>query len=102
MADIQIINGYQGEIAAINQPEKKFNEGNLFETIIKNELNPEKNYVIKKIGIQAIPGTEVQLNSIPIIIGKTGIYEADDVEINSIILNEDNDNIIIDYIVKEV
>lgn len=102
MAEKKVINGYQSQIASINQENKKFEKNiNLF-NIVAEEFEEGKNYIIRRIGIQAIPGTEIQLNSIPIIIGKTGIYEVDDVEINSIILNEDNDNMIIDYIVKEV
>ena len=104
MADKQVINGYQGEIAAINQPEKKFNSGStndLF-NIISSEFSTDKNYVVRRIGIQTSPGVVIKLNQVPITIGKTGIYEVDDIEITSIILVEDNDDMIIDYIIKEV
>lgn len=100
MAEKKVINGYQSQIASINQENKKFEKDiNLF-NIIAEEFEEGKNYTVRRIGIQTAPGTKIYLNSIPIIIGKTGIYEVDDVEITSIILEEDNDDIIIDYIIK--
>ena len=102
MAEKKVINGYQSQIASINQENKEFEKNtNLFD-IIAEEFEEGKNYIVRRIGIQTTPGIKVLLNSIPIVIGKTGIYEVDDVEITSIVLEENNDDMIIDYIIKEV
>ena len=103
MAETNIINGYQGQIAAINQQDKVFHANqNLFD-IIAEEFETGKNYIIKRLGIQALPNTNLILNSIPVTIGKTGIYEVDDVRINQILLTTDsNSDMIIDYVIKEI
>jgi len=45
-----------------------------------SELTPETTKpVLSKLGIQAAKGTIVNINGIPIKVGKTGIYELDEV-----------------------
>ena len=102
MAESKIINGYQGQITSIIQPESFVVNENIFDKIIEKEAEDGKNYVIQRLGIQALPGTVVKLNSISVKIGKTGIYEIDDVEITSIKLQQALEkDMTIDYILKQ-
>lgn len=66
-------------------------------------FTPEKDRpVIYKLGIQALPGTVVQINGNNIKVGATGIYELDDIiKITSIIFPEGAPNTtIIDFAYK--
>ena len=56
--------------------------------------------VLSKLGIQAAKGTIVNINGIPIKIGKTGIYELDEVvNIKSLIFpNGADENTIVDFV----
>ena len=58
-----------------------------------------------KLGIQAPPGTQWEINSKQILIGRTGIYELDDdIEINTLKLLSEIDkahDIIIDFAYNE-
>lgn len=53
-----------------------------------------------KLGIQAAPGTVVQVNRVKIKIGSTGIYELDEVvSVNSLIFPEGaDDTVIVDFV----
>lgn len=108
-------NGFQGQIAALVYEGKKFPSGrNLFNDIKNaskfNQQTPTgKNCFLSRVGIQANPGDIVNINFvndqnlIPIKIGKTGIYEIEDVRIQYLSFDADSDkNAIIDYIIKEV
>ena len=96
-------NGYQGQIRAMDQPNGYFIGGNsqtaqeIF-TLIQQDTSITTAYV-EKIGIQTYPGTLIRLNGQTIEIGKTGMYETDEVEITSIQFPENSPkNVIIDYI----
>ena len=108
-------NGFQGQIAALVYNGKKFpGERDLFSDIKNaskfNQQTPtNKNCFLSRIGIQANPGDVVTIKFInddrqnKIKIGKTGIYEAEDVRIKYLSFDTDSDkNAIIDYIIKEV
>ena len=122
MALINNINGYQGQIIYQDFKDNLLN----IETLIKENsiIGNGKTYIISRIGIQAIPGDQFELtNQSPgtgggivsrIKIGKTGFYEANDVEISHIKYfpkkkdtnsNENEErfghDVIIDYIIKE-
>lgn len=56
--------------------------------------------IIYKLGIQAEEGTVVQINNVSIKIGKTGIYELDNIiDVKSIVFpNGADENTIIDFV----
>ena len=108
-------NGFQGQIAALVYNGKKFpGERDLFSDIKNaskfNQQTPtNKNCFLSRIGIQANPGDVVTIKFVnddrqtKIKIGKTGIYEVEDVRIKYLSFDADSDkNAIIDYIIKEV
>lgn len=107
-------NGFQGQIAALVYEGKKFPSGrNLFNDIKNaskfNQQTPtSKNCFLSRVGIQANPGDIVNINFVnndptQIKIGKTGIYEVEDVKITFLsFINDSDKNAIIDYIIKEV
>ncbi len=56
---------------------------------------------IVKLGIQAKTGHKCKINSQEIEIGKTGIYELNDVEVDSIVfMQNENESTIIDCVVE--
>jgi hypothetical protein len=66
-----------------------------------SELTPETTKpVLSKLGIQAAKGTIVNINGISIKIGKTGIYELDEVvNVKSLIFpNGADENTIVDFV----
>lgn len=72
----------------------------LYDKIIAN-ANVSNVLYIKHLGIQAEVGTFVYINKELFEIGKTGIYEITNCEVNSIYFENDTDkNYIIDYIIK--
>lgn len=114
MALINNINGYQGQIIYQDFKDNLLN----IETLIKENsiIGNGKTCLISRIGIQAIPGDQFELtNQSPgtgggivsrIKIGKTGFYEANDVEISQIKYYPNDNNrsghdVIIDYIIKQ-
>lgn len=114
MALINNINGYQGQIIYQDFKDNLLN----IETLIKENsiIGNGKTCLISRIGIQAIPGDQFKLtNHSPgssnppqniIKIGKTGFYEANDVEISQIKYYPNDNNrsghdVIIDYIIKQ-
>lgn len=94
-------NGYQGQLYARDIDNKHgFRAGmNLYNQIF--DENDSKNLYISRIGISAPPKTKIIIDGVEIEIGKTGIYEVEDVEIkNTISFNEDSSlDAIIDYII---
>lgn len=90
------VNGYQGQLYARDMENNCFAAGVDLYPII-NE-NSDILY-ISRIGINAPPATVVIINEKNIQIGKTGIYEVEDVKITSIRFEEDSPpDAIIDYI----
>lgn len=119
------LKSYQGQIASIRQSNFYFPQNNnLFNlmkqnSIFKEDESQEKTFIISKIGIVSDPGNIVSLGNyvagssfsdiVDIEIGKTGVYQANDIKINYVSLKnkKDNDegeikNTIIDYIIQEV
>lgn len=119
------LKSYQGQIASIRQSNFYFPQNNnLFNlmkqnSIFKEDESQEKTFIISKIGIISDPGNIVSLGNyvagssfsdiVDIEIGKTGVYQANDIKINYVSLKnkKDNDegeikNTIIDYIIQEV
>lgn len=117
-------NGYQGQWSALlNNEDYSSSSDDLF-TIIKSyskfneQTDSNKNNYLSRIGIQANPGDVFIIQFISttneqqpafIQIGKTGIYEIDNVRISSLKFTDKNGNfrpmepnVIIDYIIKEV
>lgn len=106
-------NGYQGQWSML------INSADLEETtnldlfnLIKNKYSVfqntsiDKNCYLSRVGIQANPGDKILINfinnssSVEIEIGKTGIYEIDNVRINSLKFKDViKSNVIIDYII---
>jgi len=96
-----MLNSYQGQITG------PFNsQVNLLNEIITELGLPQGNYIIVKLGIQADEETQFYLNNESekiFRVGKTKIYEIEDVEITGLtfLVNGDK-SFIIDYILKEV
>ena len=101
-------NGYQGQLAALNEETKIFQKDkDLFSIIRINSKFTEPTY-LKRIGILAQPGDVIKFGNIitggslqeeEIQIGKTGIYEVDNVKIKSLSFKENSGpDAIIDYI----
>ena len=117
MAIIETINGYQGQIIYQDFKNNKNEIQNLIH--LSSIIPSNKPCLISRIGIQAIPGDrfkfENRSSEIAVVeIGKTGFYEANEVEIVHIQYipkkkdtnsNEDEErsghDVIIDYIIKE-
>lgn len=92
------VNGYQGQIRAIDQPQRCFKANAQLMTLINANNVSTKN--IKRLGIISTPGTQVQLNDQVIEIGKTRIYEVDNIEISSIkFLQDSSEGTYIDYLI---
>ena len=97
------MNGYQGQIRARDQEGGKFIGGQeLFELINKKDTYSTFDVDhIERIGIFAPENTIFLINDKEIKIGKTKIYEADEVEITSLKVKEDSSNeVIIDFVVS--
>lgn len=111
-------NGYQGQWSMLINSADLEETDNLF-NLIKNKYSVfqntsiDKNCYLSRVGIQANPGDKILINFISsndsnlteIEIGKTGIYEIDNVRINSLKFSENTEikpNVIIDYIIQEV
>ena len=96
------MNGYQGQIRAREQQNQKFfADQQLFDIISNNTVGDNQNCYIKRLGIYAKSGTIVRINNEEIEIGKTNIYEIDQVEITSIQFKEDTSSqVILDFIIE--
>ena len=118
MALINNINGYQGQITYQDFKEILNRENyNILSLIAQGSIIPINKCHISRIGIQAIPGDQFKLTNLSpgnsstaqnniIKIGKTGFYEANDVEISQIKYYPNDNNrsghdVIIDYIIKQ-
>lgn len=110
------INGYQGQWSMlINSADlEETTDLDLFD-LIKNKYSVfqntsnDKNCYLSRVGIQANPGDKILISfinvegTIEVEIGKTGIYEIDNVRIDSLKFeSEIKPNVIIDYIIQEV
>lgn len=86
-------NGYTGQLLG------PFEANQELVNLIQQDALKEIEYV-KHLGIQTEIGSLLKINDETIEIGKTGIYEIGNTEINSIYFLEDtDDNAIIDYTV---
>jgi len=86
-------NGYSGQLLG------PFAANEELMDLIQQDAIGEIDYV-KHLGIQTNIGTFVSVNNNIVEIGKTGIYEIGNTEINSIyFLESTDDNVIIDYTV---
>ena len=94
------MNDYQGQIRALDQDGHTFSANQNIYSLIQQDAVSSIKY-IKKISITAPEGTRMRLNRRQIHIGKTGIYEAGDLQITSFIFLEDtSSDVIIDFIVE--
>lgn len=94
------MNGYQGQIRACDQQNQKFLANQQLFQIIQEDNRAEINYV-KRLGVSAKAGTKLRINNIQIEVGKTNMYEVDQVEITSIQFQEDTTNdVILDFIIQ--
>lgn len=107
-------NGYQGQWSMLINSADLEETDNLF-NLIKNKYSVfqntsnDKNCYLSRVGIQANPGDKILISfinvgeDIKIEIGKTGIYEIDNVRIDSLKFeSEIKPNVIIDYIIQEI
>lgn len=94
------MNGYQGQIRARDQENGKFlPSDDIFELISNNSAFDIK--YIERIGIFAPEETIFLINGKNIKIGKTKIYEADEVKITSLkVVEESSNEVIIDFVVS--
>lgn len=94
------MNGYQGQIRARDQENGKFIHNQQLFTLIRENSSFEIGS-LQRIGIFAPEGTTFLINGKQIKIGKTKIYEADEVKITSLQVLEDSSNeVIIDFVVS--
>lgn len=101
------MNGYQGQIRARDVSNKKFLAGQDIISLIQEQTTPTIKY-LKRIGIFAPQGTKVSINNTNdstvekiIQIGKTKIYQVEDVEIREFhFLQDSTSEVIIDYIIE--
>lgn len=100
------MNGYQGQIRARDSSNKKFLAGQDIIPLIQEQTAPTIKY-LKRIGIFAPQGTKVAINNTNdsaekiIQIGKTKIYQVEDVEIREFyFLQDSTPEVIIDYIIE--
>lgn len=102
------MNGYQGQIRAIDQNQHCFLANVDIVDLIKDstrENNNKENLFIKKLGIFTAEGTEISLTvkggtAVTIKIGKTKMYQLDEVQIVSIKFVENSPvQTIIDFII---
>lgn len=94
------MNGYQGQIRALDQNGHTFSANQNIYSLIQQDTVDSIRY-IKKISITAPEGTRMNLNGKQIHIGKTGIYEAEDLQITSFVfLDNTSSDVIIDFIVE--
>lgn len=94
------MNGYQGQIRALDQNGHTFPANQNIKSLIQQESVGLVEY-IKKISITAPEGTKMMLNENQIRIGKTGIYEAEDLQITYFaFLDNTSSDVIIDFIVE--
>lgn len=103
------MNGYQGQIRARDSSNKKFLAGQDIIQLIKTQsINSDNIKYLKRIGIFAPQGTKVSINNTNdsaagkiIQIGKTKIYQVEDVEIREFhFLQDSTPEVIIDYIIE--
>ena len=93
-------NGYQGQIRANDQEVGYFASGQNIINLINNECNDQFTGFISRIGIEAPEGTQININGQNINIGKTGLYEINNVYITSLIFTSDSSTTaVIDYII---
>lgn len=94
------MNGYQGQIRALDQDGHTFPANQNIKSLIQQQSVGSVEY-IKKISITAPEGTKMMLNENQIRIGKTGIYEAEDLQITYFaFLDNTSSDVIIDFIVE--
>ena len=95
------MNGYQGQIRALDRQNQAFLANQqLFDIIQENTRSPIR--YIKRLGVFAKEGTRLVINSnIQIQIGKTNTYEIDQTEITSIKFKKHTSNqVMLDFIVE--
>lgn len=91
---------YRGRFGEINNTVIPSNVELLSDTGLIGSQTPEISWPqLVKLGIQAAVGTAFRLNGVDCIIGKTGIFEIEDTNVESLIFPNGADNTtIIDYI----
>lgn len=95
------LNGYQGQICAIDQPNGYFAANQEILNLIQELTYPNIDY-LERIGIEAPQKTRLRINNQLIEIGKTGLYEVDNAEITSIRFIENSSrDVIIDFIISK-
>lgn len=94
------MNGYQGQIRARDQDQGYFPGGSDIFILIKEQCQGDV-VSLSRLGIFAPENTLVKINDKEIKIGKTKIYEIDEVSITSIKFLENSSNeVIIDFVVS--
>lgn len=93
------MNGYQGQIRAVDQPNQCFLANQNISSLIAVASQGHYLGYISRLGIDTTPNSRVSINGQVIQIGQTGIYEVNDVYITSIFFLQDSSrNTFIDYI----
>ena len=99
------MNGYQGQIRARDQNQGYFPSNQEIFTLISEQSQKGESgegiISLSKFGIFAPEGTIILLNNKEIKIGKTKMYQIDEVDITSIKFLENSSNeVIIDFVVS--
>ena len=94
------INGYQGQITAMDQQNGYFTTNQNIMSLIEADCNSEYPGYVQRISIDTEEGTMIELNGKNIKVGKTGFYEINNVSITSFkFLQNSSPTTIIDYII---
>lgn len=95
------MNGYQGQLRASDYEGRTFPVKQELINLIQEESSIPISG-LKKLSVFTLQGTRMQINEKEIRIGKTGIYEIEDVEITSFqFLDNVSSQTIIDFIIYE-
>ena len=94
------LNGYQGQIRAIDQQAGYFLADQEIMDLIALQCNNYYAGFISRLGIQAPEKSVFLINGEAIEMGKTGMYEINNVIINSLLFEENSSSdVVIDYII---
>lgn len=93
-------NGYQGQIKASDQPNGIFLADQNIISLIQEACNNQFSGSISRLGIEAPQGTFILINNRSIQIGKTGLYEVNDVHITALaFVQNSTKEATVDYII---
>lgn len=92
-------NGYQGQLRAEDQANGYFEANQEIMNLISADCAAAVSY-LQRLGIQTPAGTRIKINNKEIEVGKTNIYELNNVEVTSLkFVNNSSTYTVINYII---